>query len=52
MKKLNNYTTNQEIFVLLQWGKERSIIESADSHEVYLIENQYLMNLDERGVIY
>lgn len=40
---------------IIQWGNERSIVKEfyTDNKEVnYLIvDNQYLMNLDEMGVI-
>lgn len=51
---LNNYINkkdDQQFFVLLKWGKERSVIEEVNSHKVYLINNDYLMSLDERGII-
>jgi hypothetical protein len=38
-------------FLILQWGKERSIIENVNTQEVFIIDNQHLMNLDENGVI-
>lgn len=40
-------------FIILQWGKERSIIQEVTSNnfETYIIENQKLMNLDEMGLI-
>lgn len=40
-------------FIIIQWGKERSIIQHTDYHyEIYIINNQQLMNLDERGLIH
>lgn len=43
----------QEKFILLQWGSKRSIIQNVTSgkFELFIVENQHLMNLDEQGII-
>lgn len=40
-------------FIILQWGKNSSIIQNVTSgnFELYLIGNQELMNIEERGNI-
>ena len=38
-------------YLILQWGKKRSIVQNIHSHDILIIENQYLMNLDERGFV-
>lgn len=40
------------MILILQWGKERSIIQYTDSMtNPMIIDNQHLMNLDERGLV-
>ncbi|HLR34717.1 MAG TPA: hypothetical protein VK071_05220 [Tissierellales bacterium] len=34
---------------LVQWGKERSIVYTDET--ILIMDNQHLMNLDERGLI-
>ena len=40
-------------FLILQWGKNRSIIQNVSDidNPILIVDNQYLMNLDERGLI-
>lgn len=56
MKKLFNlfHRKNKcEKFIILQWGKSSSIIQNVTSgnFEVFIIGNQELMNIEERGNI-
>lgn len=37
--------------IILQWGKNRSILKEYDSEKCFVVDNQYLMNLDEMGMI-
>lgn len=39
--------------LILQWGKERSIVQNVSSldNPIMIVDNQYLMNLDELGVV-
>ena len=41
----------KEMVTILQWGKERSICYLTLEQKHVLIDNEYLMNLDERGVV-
>lgn len=43
----------QEKYLILQWGSERSIIQEISSidNPVLIVDNQYLMNMDERGLV-
>ena len=36
-------------YKLLQWGSKRSVVEYDGT--IYLIDNDYLMNLDEMGLV-
>ena len=45
MKGMNKMIT------ILQWGKERSICYLTLEQKHVLIDNEYLMNLDERGLV-
>lgn len=40
-------------FIILQWGKNASIIQEVTSgkFELYMVGNHELMNMDERGNI-
>lgn len=57
MKKLLNLfrkkKNDEKFFIILQWGKERSIIQEVTGNDfpIYIIDNQHLMNLDEMGYI-
>lgn len=55
MKKLLNlFRKNKEVkeqYMLLQWGKNNSIIKEVNNNKIYIVDNNYLMNLDEMGVI-
>ena len=57
MKKLFNLfrkkKNNRKMFLILQWGKNRSIIQEVTGNDfpTYIIDNDHLMNLDERGLI-
>lgn len=57
MKKLLNLfrkkKDDRKKFIILQWGKERSIIQEVDTNDftIYIIDNEYLMNLDEMGYV-
>lgn len=57
MKKILNIfrkkKQNEQKFIILQWGKNRSIIQEVTGNDfpTYIIDNQYLMNLEERGII-
>lgn len=42
---------HSSIFFIIQWGKERAIIEEVGTRQTYIITHQYLMNLDEMGCI-
>ena len=39
--------------LILQWGKERSIVQDVSSldNPIMIVDNQYLMNLDELGAV-
>lgn len=37
--------------LILQWGEARSIVYSIDQSDYFIITNEYLMELDELGVI-
>lgn len=39
--------------LIIQWGKERSIVQEVSSldNPIMIVDNQYLMNLDELGVV-
>lgn len=43
----------KERFIILQWGIERSIIQEVTSNkfQTYIIGNQELLNIEERGNI-
>lgn len=47
----NEYSDIEEKYVILQIGKERSIIRNTTNYKHYIIDNTYLMSLDEMGVI-
>lgn len=57
MKKLLNLfrkkKNDEKYFIILQWGKERSIIQEVTGNDfpIYIIDNQHLMNLDEMGYV-
>ena len=57
MKKLLNLfrkkKNDRKYFIILQWGKNRSIIQEVTGNDfpTYIIDNDYLINLDEMGVI-
>ena len=57
MKKLLNLfrknKDDRKTFIILQWGKERSIIQEVTGNDfpIYIIDNQHLMNLDEMGYV-
>ena len=57
MKKLLNLfrkkKNDRKYFIILQWGENRSIIEEVTGNDftTYIIDNDHLMNLDERGMI-
>ena len=56
MKKLLNSIHGRKKckkFLILQWGKNRSIIQNLSDidNPILIVDNQYLMNLDERGLI-
>ena len=57
MKKLLNLfrkkKNNRKMFLILQWGKNRSIIQNVSDidNPILIVDNQYLMNLDEMGLI-
>lgn len=57
MKKLLNLfrknNNDEKYFIILQWGKERSIIQEVTGNDfpIYIIDNQHLMNLDEMGYV-
>ena len=57
MKKLLNLfrkkKNDRKYFIILQWGKNRSIIQevTGNNFPTYIIDNDYLMYLDEMGVI-
>lgn len=57
MKKLLNLfrkkKDDRKKFIILQWGKERSIIQEVTGNDfpIYIIDNQHLMNLDEMGYV-
>lgn len=55
MKKLFNLfkrKQNKKMYLILQWGKERSIIEDINTYTQYIVDNQYIATLSERGNIY
>lgn len=57
MHKLLNYLfvkrEKYDKFIILQWGSKRSIIKNVSDidNPILIVDNQYLMNLDEMGVI-
>ena len=57
MKKLLNLfrkkKNDKKYFIILQMGKERSIIQEVTGNDfsTYIIDNDYLMILDERGYV-
>lgn len=56
MKKLLNSIHGRKQykkFLILQWGSKRSIIQNVSdiNNPILIVDNQYLMNLDERGLI-
>jgi len=55
MKTLRHLRRNQnKKLLILQMGNERTLVEfvnGPDEGKVYLVENGYLMMLDEMGVI-
>ena len=36
-------------YKILQWGSKRSIVQFEET--IYIIDNDYLMNLDEMGLV-
>ena len=36
-------------YKILQWGSKRSVVEYEET--IYLLDNDYLMNLDEMGLV-
>lgn len=40
-------------FLIIQWGTERSLVQYIDGYdnEILIMDNQYLMNLDEMGKV-
>ena len=36
-------------YKLLQWGSKRSVVQLEET--IYIIDNDYLMNLDEMGLV-
>lgn len=38
-------------YVLLQFGKQRSILENIHTHKHIIIDNQLLINFDEMGLV-
>ena len=55
MKKIFNFLHRKKCnkYLIIQWGKNRSIIQNVSdiNNDILIIDNQYLMNLDERGLI-
>ena len=57
MKKLLNLfrkkNNDRQYFLILQMGKNRSIIQEVTGNDfpIYIIDNDYLMNLDEMGCV-
>ena len=56
MKKLLNSIHGRKQckkFLILQWGSKRSIIQNVSDidNPILIVDNQYLMNLDERGLV-
>lgn len=55
MKKILNIFKRKKCnkFIIIQWGKNRSIIQNVSdiNNPILLVDNQHLMNLDERGMI-
>ena len=56
MKKLLNSIHGRKQckkFLILQWGSKRSIIQNVSDidNDILIVDNDYLMNLDERGLI-
>lgn len=46
---------DMKTLTLLQWGKERSIVEmyfpDTKEEEIFIVDNQHLLNLDEMGMV-
>lgn len=44
-----------QTITIIQWGKSRSIVEikytETNEKEILMIDNDYLMNLDEMGLV-
>ena len=36
-------------YKILQWGSKRSVVQYEET--IYIIDNDYLMNLDEMGLV-
>ena len=36
-------------YKILQWGSKRSVVQFEET--IYIIDNDYLMNLDEMGLV-
>ena len=36
-------------YKILQWGTKRSVVQLEET--IYIIDNDYLMNLDEKGLV-
>lgn len=42
---------NSVKLIILQWGQEKSIVKVMATNKVLLITNDYLMTLDELGLV-
>ena len=55
LKTLRHLRRNQnKKLLILQMGKERTLVEfvnGPDEGKVYMVENNYLMMLDEMGIV-
>lgn len=51
LKSKKHRLQETHFYSIIQMGKERSLIQSESTNKIYMVDNQYLMTLDEKGMI-